>query len=740
MRNSLQHSWTEPPPQPGWSIDTASRARLGMLYLMIVLPVLLIGMRLVWLQVMIPDRYLAAWSKTTETFETLPATDGRILSSDGQVLAFDQPRYSIQVHYRWLEEPINADWLKARARERLPRSDRKFSVRVAEAQAQILQERQNLWQSLAAVTGHSPEQLTTRRQSVQIKVEALAHSVNARHAARSASAALPTRGASIFDRLWQELHTTPDRSTNRLIVLAEEQEPHALLEDVPIDQIATIESQPSRFPGVEIHTSSERIYPHATIAPHIIGLRTPVDAVDITKRMTRFPEGDPLALEVGDRYGQSGIERTYDSHLRGIRGLRRVVRNHAGEVIEQQVTRPPRNGVDLTLTIDASLQQQAEQLLDLVLSGQPIQDSTETAPDGSSVRVTPSAGAIIFLDLKSGETLIAASSPRYDLAAMQHPSREQWSQWMHDPGHPFLSRVTQATIPPGSIFKVVTAIAGLEQGLLNPEELFHCQGYLNDPQHDRCYIYRHFGTGHGAVTLPIALSQSCNVYFFDLAQRVGPQPIETWARRLGFGAPTGIDLGGERVGHVPSRSSAGKNNRWYPGTTRQFAIGQADLTVTPLQVARLMAIIGNGGRDVTPRLTPRPTGDTPLPSASRQDIQLARAEGASPVAEKLLSDRTLQAVREGLEMTVEHPQGTGRKAQVPGLLVAGKTGTAEAGGDKPDHAWFAGYVPADRPRYAFTVFLEHGGSGSQIAAPLARQVIMSMIEADLLSPRQDSGQ
>lgn len=740
MRNSLQHSWTEPTLPPGWSFDTASRARLGMLSLMFVLPVLLIGVRLVWLQVIIPDRYLAAWNKTTESFETLPATDGRILSSDGQVLAFDQPRYSIQVYYRWLEEPVNADWLKARARERLPRSDRKSPERVAETQAQILQERQNLWQSLAAVTGLSPEQLTTRRQSVQFQVEALAQSVNARREARLTRAVEPSPGASVLDRLWRELSTTPERTTSRPIILREEQEPHALLDDVPMDQIATIESQPSHFPGVEIQASSERIYPLGSIAPHIIGLRSPVETTQIAERKTRFPEGDPLALEVGDRYGQSGIERTYDSQLRGIRGLRRVVRNHAGEVIEQQVTRRPRNGTDLTLTIDASLQQQAERLLDQVLSGQPLQDSTEATPDGSPEAVTPSAGAIVVLDLKSGETRIAASSPRHDLAVMQHPSKEQWSQWMNDPGHPFLSRVTQATIPPGSIFKVVTAIAGLEQGVLNPEEPYHCQGYLKDPQHDRCYVYRHFGTGHGDVTLPRALSQSCNVFFFDLADRIGPQPIETWARRLGFGSPTGIDIGGERAGKVPSRSLAGKNNRWYPGTTRQFAIGQADLTVTPLQVARLMAIIGNGGREVTPRFTPRPNDETPRPSGSRHEIQLAHAESASPVAERLLSDRTLQAVREGLEMTVEHPQGTGRKAHVPGLLIAGKTGTAEVGGDKPDHAWFAGYVPADRPRYAFAVYLEHGGSGSQTAAPIARQVIMSMIEADLLSPRPSAGQ
>ncbi len=748
MRNSLHHPWNEPTPAPGWSVDAAPRARLGMLYLAFVIPVLLIGMRLVWLQVIIPERYLAAWNKTTESFETLPATDGRILSSDGQILAFDQPRYSMEVHFRWLEEPVNADWLKARARERLPRSERKDLRRITESQTAVLRERDELWQSLATLTGRSTEQLTQRRQSIQLQIESMSQSVNDRRQARATNASKTHSEHSVLDRLWRELSTPPERLNSAPLVLREELLTHTLLDDVPIEQVATIESQPSRFPGVEIRASSERIYPLGQIAPHVIGLRTTVDATAIALRKTRFPEGDPLALEVGDRYGKSGIERAYDARLRGIRGLRRVVRNHAGEIIEQEVTRPPRNGSDITLTIDASLQQQAEQLLDDALAGQPLEDSTEATPDGSQEAVIPSAGAIVVLDLRSGETLIAASSPRYDLAAMQHPSKEQWSQWSKDPRHPFLSRVTQATVPPGSVFKAVTAIAGLELGILSPEEPFHCQGYLNDPEHDRCYVYRHFGVGHGDVTLATALSQSCNVYFYDVAERVGPQPIESWARRLGFGASTGIDIGGERAGQVPSRSAAGQTDRWYPGTTRQFAIGQADLTVTPLQVAKLMAIIGNGGRAIRPRLMQNEPTD---PTVSSGNIQLASAVertstsvppgprgpgyGPDAVPEQLLSDRTLHAIREGLELTVEHPQGTGHKAQVPGLLIAGKTGTAQVGNDKPDHAWFAGYVPADRPRYAFAVFLEHGGSGGKAAAPLARQVIMSMIEADLLSVR-----
>ena len=733
MRNSLFQSWKEPTPDPGWSIDAAPRARLWIVYAAFATPILLIALRLVWLQILIPDRFLAAWTKTTETFESIPATDGRILSSDGQVLAFDQPRYSIHVHYRWLEEPVNADWLKARARDRLTRSERKDAAKIAAAQSLILEERDALWQSLAQVTHHSLDQLALKRQSIQRKVEAMSQSVNARRLARATTLATDRSDDPLLTRLWKELSTAPDRSSSRPIVLREELETHAVLIDVALDQIATIEALPSRFPGVEIRSSSERVYPLGDLAPHVIGLRSPVEAAEITRRKERFPGGDPLALEAGDRHGESGIERAYDSQLRGVRGLRRVVRDHAGEIIEQSVVRPPRNGADVTLSLDSMLQRTAERLLDEALEGNPLEDSSEATLDGSPDLVIPSAGSVVVLDLRSGETLVAASSPRFDLTARQHPTKDQWNRWTKDTRHPFISRVTQASVPPGSIFKIVTAIAGLEQGVLSPDQLFHCQGYLKDPEHDRCFVYRHFGHGHGDVTLSSAISQSCNVYFFDLAGKIGPQPIEAWARRLGFGSMTGIDIGGEEAGNIPSRSQQGRSQRWHPGTARQFAIGQADLTVTPLQVARLMGIIGNGGHPIVPRLTPLQSESE---SASPNSIQLASASTPANASERIVSERTLTAIREGLELTVESPQGTGHKAQIPGLLIAGKTGTAEVGRDKPDHAWFAGYVPADRPRYAFAVFLEHGGSGGKAAAPLARQVIMAMIEADLLTPRR----
>jgi penicillin-binding protein 2 len=726
MQNSLHQSWKDSAPQPGWSIDAAPRARLVILFAVFAVPVLLVAMRLVWLQVVIPERFLAAWTETRETFESIPASDGRILAQDGTVLAFDQPSYSIAVHYRWLEEPVDPGWLKARARELLPKEERRNPERLNAAQARILSQREDLWRSLSELTGHSLEDLSERRAAVQSRIERLAQEAEDRRANRR-SKPVSAGDTTLWNRLWRELSTPPERDTQDPIIVREEKEAHSILEQVPIDQIATIEAQPSRFPGVEIRSTCERVYPQGALAPHLIGWRSAVDQVEIERRQVRFPSGDPLALEAGDRFGRTGIERSYDGQIRGLRGLKRVVRNYASEVVETEVVRTARPGADVTLTIDAALQKQAEELLDAVIEQQSNDDAQKPTagepPFGEVPAVTPRAGSVIVLDLQSGETLIAASSPRFDLSAI----RQQWKTWNDDPRRPFVSRVTQATVPPGSVFKVVTAIAGLETGLLSPDDLFHCQGYLNEPQHDRCSIFRTSGIGHGDLDLDAALAQSCNVYFFDLAQRMGPQPIEIWARRLGFGTPTGIDLGGERSGHVPSRTPSNRSVRWYPGTTRQLAIGQADLTVTPLQVAKLMAILGNGGHEVTPHVT------RPLSSDS-SEIQLASARST----ESLLSQRTLTAVHEGLELTVASERGTGHAAEVPGVPIAGKTGTAEVSSQQPAHAWFAGYVPADQPRYAITVYLEHGGAGGKAAAPLARQIILSMIEADLLKIGSDA--
>jgi penicillin-binding protein 2 len=292
-------------------------------------------------------------------------------------------------------------------------------------------------------------------------------------------------------------------------------------------------------------------------------------------------------------------------------------------------------------------------------------------------------------------------------------------------------------LPPGSVFKVLSAIAFLESGRLDPGAEFQCRGYLDDPESYRCLIYRSFGASHGGVSLVDALARSCNVYFFSAARRIGGGPILDWATRFGFGQMTGIDLPGERAGTLPIAVSDGSGAPRKPRTSRrspadlQLAIGQGKLAVTPLQVARLMAAVANGGKLVRPRLV-----DSAGPALVDSDGAVEAAlEAAQVLPIPDLSPRTLEWVRLGLAHVVADRQGTGYKTvRLNEVAIAGKTGTAEPGGGKPDHAWFAGYVPADRPKIAFVVVLENAGSGGHAAGPVARKFVQAMLSQGLLSP------
>ncbi|MFG0239757.1 MAG: peptidoglycan D,D-transpeptidase FtsI family protein [Gimesia chilikensis] len=288
-------------------------------------------------------------------------------------------------------------------------------------------------------------------------------------------------------------------------------------------------------------------------------------------------------------------------------------------------------------------------------------------------------------------------------------------------------------LPPGSTFKALTSIALMESGKVDPDEPFICRGYLDRPDRHRDYVYRHFGVGHNELTLTRALRESCNVYFFQAARTMGPEAIHHWADQLGFGKPTGIDIPGERGGHLPDPSppKSEKKSPWYPGDTLGMAIGQSRLTVTPLQIARLMAVVANDGEMVVPHLAHSVVPSAESSTTTRQMISYPRryVSGIHP--------GTLERVREGLIEVVAHPRGTGYKTvRLKEVTIAGKTGTAENGGGKNDHAWFAGFVPAQRPKYAFAVVIEHCGSGSRVAGPVAQKLVRAMLDTSVLQPTQ----
>jgi penicillin-binding protein 2 len=724
-------------------------ARLVWLFIAFAIPLVAVAARLVQLQCFLADGYVAAFETTSESLEAISSIDGRIYAGDGRVLAEDVERYHISVHYRWLEDPPNEHWLTRLALSGLSRAERRNRIVVDARRQQVLARRDALWARLAEASGLSPKTLAEKRAAIQQRVERIAARLAERQAERENEVAdeapVSSAGGSLMQRAWNALAaaltTAPRREADEPIIAREALDYHLVIPDVPLEVRAQIEAHPRLFPGVRVGSSSRRVYHDSTFAPHVVGARVPVTASELTRTEVNAsgPDGgestggadarDPLDYQPRDRIGRTGVEAAYDSHLRGLRGLRRITRNRYGEIVREETVRSPRPGGSIELTLNTVVQQKMERLLDAALHRQP--DSDPQLAKGQ----IPTGGAIVALDVQSGAVFVMASAPRFDLGPSGVPDAKTWQQLNGDPLRPLFHRAIQSALPPGSVFKVLSAVALLQGRKIDPDERFECQGYLDQPDRFRCAIYSQQKIGHGPVDLAEALSRSCNVYFFHAADRIGPQPIVEWAERFGFGRGTGIDLPFEKAGHLPDPdatdrgTSIGKSvaTRWHRGDTRTLAVGQSSLTATPLQIARMMAAIANGGDLVTPFV------------ARRSGPRLADEDSASSLSRRVpipgISDGTLARIRVALEKTVSDPSGTGfHTVRTKDISIAGKTGTAQAGKGQPDHAWFAGYAPADNPRVAFAVVLEHAGSGSKSAGPLACQLVEALLADGVLQP------
>jgi len=639
-------------------------------------------------------------------------------------------------------------WLTRQALSGLTRAERRNRTVVAARKQEVLGRRAALWARLSEVSGLSPKALSEKRAAIQQRVDRVAARLAERQAARenevSEEPAASDAGGPALRRLWKlvsaALTTPPRREADEPVIAREALDYHPVIEDVSLDVRAEIEGHPRLFPGVRVGCLSRRVYYDSAFAPHIVGARVPVTQAELKggqpkSELTFEPSDladsppdasptDPLDYQPGDRIGHGGVEAAYDSHLHGLHGLRKITRNRYGEVVREETIRSPRPGGSVELTLNATVQRTMERLLDAALRAK----TTAGAP---AVEQAPTGGAIVAMDVQSGTVFVMASAPRFDLGTTGVPDTATWKRLTVDPSRPLFHRALQSALPPGSVFKVLSAVALLESHKIDPNERYECRGYLDQPERFRCLIYAHQKLGHGPIDLSAALSRSCNVYFFQAADRLGPQPIVDWAARFGVGRLTGIDLPFEKAGHLPDpdatqNAAVGKTaSRWHRGDTRTLAIGQSSLTTTPLQIARMMAAMANGGDLVTPVV------------ARRAGPRLADEDAATSLSRRVhipgLSDGTLARIRAALAKTVADPAGTGYSTvRTTEISIAGKTGTAQAGRGQADHAWFAGYAPADSPRVAFAVVLEHAGSGSKAAGPLARQLVEALLDDGVL--------
>ena len=476
--------------------------------------------------------------------------------------------------------------------------------------------------------------------------------------------------------------------------------PFLLKSDIGRDAMAAVEVHNWDLPGILVQVSPKRHYLHKGFAAHVLGYMGEINASELQKEHFRD-------LRAGDYIGKFGLEKTYETVLRGKRGGRQVEVNAAGQTVRILKTVPAQPGSNLILTIDYNLQTLAESLMD------------------------GKAGAVVALDPRNGKILAMVSSPAFDQNMfISGMSREQWKALVANPNHPLENKAIQAEYPPASTFKIVTAIAGLEEGLIDETTTVHCPGYYRFGNRTyRCWKH----AGHGTMNVVQALSQSCDVFFYQLGQQLGVDRIAEYAKRLGLGKVTGIELDHESRGLMPTE--AWKLRRfgqpWQKGETLSVAIGQGFDLVTPLQMASLIAAVGNGGRLYRPLLVDL------IKTAEGAVVEKSRSELTGNVE---ISEKTFALVHKGLWSVVNDLKGTAHASRLKWVEFAGKTGTAQVIGRSGDgnnendmadqykpHAWFVAYAPVDDPLIAVAVMVEHGEHGSSAAAPIAKQLIAARL-------------
>ena len=460
-----------------------------------------------------------------------------------------------------------------------------------------------------------------------------------------------------------------------------------LAENLTLTEVARLAAFELEFPEFEIEAGHRRLYRHGPQTAHLLGYVGQVSPAELEEREAE--------LSAGNLVGKRGVERAFDRVLRGADGERVRIVDSRGRTRDQFTRESARPGRDLELTLDLALQQEAARYFE------------------------GRAGAAVAMDPRNGEILAMVSAPSYDPNLFSRRlDREQWQALLTAPGDPLQNRAVQNAHSPGSVFKIVMAVAGLSENVVSLRDSVHCSGStrIYDRQ-TRCWKRG----GHGTVDLRRAIKESCDVYFYHLGQKLGIERIAEYSRRFGFGTETGFDIPGERSGLVPDAAWSLRVRKapWYPGETISVAIGQGPILVTPIQMATMMAVMANRGEAVTPHIVRDSTLSVRRPT--RLDPQF------------------LEPVREAL-WAVVNEYGTGSAARIQGFDIAGKTGTVQVVRQDTwtrsedleeqfrDHAWFAAYGPVEDPRLVVVAFVEHGGAGSRAAAPLAKRLYEVYLE------------
>ena len=474
--------------------------------------------------------------------------------------------------------------------------------------------------------------------------------------------------------------------------------------DINRKEIAYIEENKMLLPGIHIKVEPLRSYVYKDFASHILGYVGEVSKGELmASKFGRYEQGDMI--------GKNGLEKIYESNLKGKKGFKEIEVDASGRELKTLRKLSPKAGNSLVLTLDSRVQNRLEKLMDEVSGKSPVE------------------GSVVVMKVQSGEIIAMVSKPSFDPNFFATGvSRKKWNNLVRDEKNPLQNRAVNGQYPPASTYKLVTAYAALSEKVVEPESTIFCPGYFRlGKRNYRCWKKR----GHGKMNLHDALVQSCDVYFYTLGHRLGIDNLAKYANRLGLGELTGIELQGEKPGLVPSRQwkKRFKNEPWFPGETISASIGQGYNLVTPLQSVRMISTIANGGILIRPYLVKK-----------IEDSDGKLIQEFFPVVNRNIGidSEVLKHLKEGLRGVVHEAHGTGHRARLKNVTVSGKTGTAQVVGMKAsdeidpeeeipysfrDHAWFVAFAPYEKPEVAVSVIIEHGGHGGTTAAPIARKIL-----------------
>ncbi len=483
---------------------------------------------------------------------------------------------------------------------------------------------------------------------------------------------------------WKEIADILDLKDTKPIAISYPQISAVLKEDASWTEIASLTER--GISGINIEIGFKRDYLLNEFAAHLIGHTGEINDKELRKLK-------PLGYIAGERIGKAGIEKTYEKYVRGTAGGEQIIVDAQGHYVRTIARIDPTPGNNLFLTIDKKIQDTCEEIIE------------------------DKRGAIVVMDPRNGEVLAMASRPAFNPSIFnQSISKKDW-EGLKALKSPFTNRAIQGEYPPGSTFKMVAAAAGLEEGLINTVETLNCNGkYLVGNRIFRCWLK----SGHGGLNIKGGIVNSCDIFFYQLGQRVGAERMARYAHKFGLGSPTGIALPGEKKGLIPmpekGRIGHPINKRWHPGDTVNTSIGQGYVLTTPIQMLNLYCAIANNGLLFKPYI---------VKEIVSPDGKIVFKNSPKLIRKLNISEGTIKTLRSALTAVVS--EGTGRRAKIRGIDVAGKTGTSQ-NPHGADHASFVCFAPAESPEIAVIVFLENAGHGSSQAAPLAKLIIQKALQ------------